>query len=906
MKASPQGSGFIGRVLKARFVRRLIATSVAAVLAFSPMAPWPVTTPAHAGLVKDCFDAFADGYDTASAAIALAENGDFMECAGEMASSTGTDLFLDASVVLMTALGIAGDFNSINSCKAALANAIAVPILEALKLLVGPGSLLGGFLAKILGQSVVNQLVGFADNALQQDFVDFLNEFLGPLMHDLNCGCELVGGAMQIGKTLEQEAKDTAACFGDLAKVAEAIGKGVVEAAKWLGKEIGELGGDIEQGAEDAYCDTIGAIFGGCSSNAPPPPPENIGTTTGGALAVACTEGFQFGYKTGPNTYKPFCGCTPGSTLVSRTGGGKMNCKCDDPTQGYGNDSDVMSSGCSACAGTINEDGSCHTCDPGPVGTVAIVDHEKNVCHYTAICDAPLVYDSSSQSCTLCPANFVSNEQLVVDQTSTVEHGPGRCVECPSGTAAPVGSINCQPLNCSLVQEPDAWSGHSCVACDSVGHRLDADVCLDSSGKPLYPPTECSWGSSFPLGNGISSTAAYNSADCKPLDCKGTDHPDDDGHECMKCQNVLTLPKEIFGGAKPVAKMSVGAGTMVSLSNGRVLLFTGGQQRGGTKEVQLTDSDGKTQTVNAGGSSGGGGDTVQVCLDPDNNPAHRPHFQTSNFIVPGVEILRQQPDLQFQDYKPPSAYLIPGSTGTDPGNFPDTPNLGTSLNGAATGADLPMTVPGQKRPPRPPRSPGGTATTVPAQGNQGGSSTSVPAEGNGAAAPSRSKGDGKGGFTTETVPAEGDGKNSGARTGVGPARSSKGKTKGGYTTETVPAEGGGPRSAGPSRSSKRHDNSGYTTETMPAEGSGPPPKTGPQLRATPQLNEGPQLRTKPELNGGQQLQLAPRSAPAQGGQAAPSLGSQQDRTKPTLNDSSSGPTLTPNGGRNLSTNPFGR
>jgi len=937
--------GLIGRILKARLVRRVVAVSIAVVLALSPVAPWPAVTPANAGL-GSCLDAFTDQFNVAYVGTKLATDSSFLACSGQMAASGGADVVLDAAVALMAGFGIGGDFTDRATCEGALSKTIAGPLIEALKLLVGPGSVLGDALAALLGQNAVNQLLSFADNATQSDFNNFISEFLGPLGNDLSCGCQLVGGAMEIGHAIAAEAKDTGECLGALADIVGELGKGLVSAAKWLGKEVGAALGDVEHAAEATYCETIGALLGSCDDG-PTPPPENVGTRTGGGLALGCTAGDHFGYVTTSGGYAPACTCYGASHVKAI--GARTHCECNDPTLAYGDDSDAKHVGsCIACDGIINADGSCHRCGVAPAGWTAdsgvpfegaapagmtyVADRKNNQCHLTAQCNSPEVYDPATGSCSLCPANFAADQHWVVDQYGAAELSLGTCMACPAGTSAPAGSFICKPLNCSLVEQPDAVGGHTCVPCASVGHRLDADVCLGADGKPLYQPQECAWGSSLPLGNGYSYEAAYRPIDCRPLNCKGTDHPDDAGHACIKCQNVVTIPKGMTGEASVAGRMSMSDGTMVSLSNGQMLTFANYEGKGGAPEIRVAGSDGQTHTISkGGGSSGGSGEMVQVCLDPDNNPAHKGHYSPNNWKIPGLQVVRDQPDLKYQDYKPPSAYSSGnllgnnGASGSDPGNNPIIkPELG-SMPGGAAGVGTPM-MPGRQPVPPPPPG-GGTGRTLPAERDKGYSSRTVPAEGDKGYSSRTVPAEGDKGYSSRTVPAEGD---KDVPTSTGPARTSKGndKGKGNYTTVTVPAEGETPTSTGPARNSKKvgdkpaaspSKGEGYKIAPMGSGGDGSSAKGSgiPQSHPTPglsngqplrpSLNDEPQMRMTPRLNDSPQLRAAPQLNPTpQAGRAPPASGNttQPERIRPTLNDSRSGPVF--NSGTGAPTNPFAR
>lgn len=511
-------------------------------------------------------------------------------------------------------------------------------------------------------------------------------------------------------------------------------------------------------------------------------------------------------------------------------------------------------------------------------------------------------------------------------------------------------------MNCSLTQQVDDKNGgHACIACQgSIKHILDADVCLDSQGNAMSQPKNCAWGSNLTLGDGTVSPVAYDLDDCKPVSCKGTDHIDFGGHECMKCQNIMNVPLALLGGSGggnggglQVIPMDGGKAT-VSGSNGNTYQV-GHVEKDGAKYAEITGPDGKVQTTKGGGK----GPMVQVCLDP---PVTQPNY--APLKIPGLQIEREKPDLQYQDYKPPSAYY-PGNLfgnkstpGGDPGNNPIKPDLGNAIQGGAAATSARMAMPGRPVPPPPPG--GGTGGTVPAQDDKGYSSHTVPAEGDGKSPPTStgpgrtSKGKDndkdKGSYTTVTVPAEPD-----APTNTGPGRNSKGKNDGktsgapagGYESFTLEGkDASAPNSTGPGRNSRGKDKGGYSSRTDPAKGDGtngnvykydkddgyvkpkdsgsssgtPQPRPtpglnkGPELRATPRLNDGAPLRATPGLNGGSQLRATPQVNPTPPAGRMPSTSSNTtqpaERTRPTLNDSRSGPTLSP--GTGAPANPFGR
>ena len=913
------------------------------------------------------------------------------ECAGQIAD--GDILMAAITVILAADAAINGGFHSGTGDQAAqcsnLVNVtIARAIVEGLEALDSTTA----------GHGVVNTLfVGQEDKVFgylkstsgAADLIADLKDIPGfsELMSEITCGCTLVGNTIDLAKDVVRLTEDSVAC-------GQVVGKFFVG----VGRAIGSIGYDLGEWIE---------CYGGCQVPGVDSTQQNDANQIVGN--AYCSAGLnQFQYSTVTNidtsgstttTSKYSCDC-PSDTTTHYLGGDSFDtatslfCACNDPTEAYSSElhakvaDNTITTSCQACPSGpgkgIGPYGDCTSfvC-PAIAGMVGTPDtpgpggSDWGVCTYRHACADGSVANASTGACDVCAANqaaqYGDGKDPIgfMDQGQLVFYGSaqdaGQCVDCPSGTASVAGSIVCTPLNCPLTQRvDDAAGGHSCVACDHVAQVLDAKVCVDDQGNALYAPQQCAWGTARPVqrgGAGELSPVAYNPADCRPLDCKGTDHPDDDGHQCKHCDAVVNLPMSVFGGNASGAKtvsMPDGSKT-ISLPGGKSVSLGSIQSSGNGRSVSVTSTTGKIQVVNIGGAAKE--KTVAICLDPDNNPADRKPVK-----LPGPVIYEQPPNLH-----PTESDLRPGVVvpfGGDPGDNP-------IINGGGTATSVPAklpTGPGNRLPPPggnssslpaqggpssgnvstvPAQGSGGTATPTPAQGEptrepsrkpgeSGGTSSALPAEGDGktrpiGAGPSRTpKGSDSGAFTTETQPAEGN-----RPLGVGPDRSSKDKGNSGYTTETMPAEGNGPVNAGPSRSSKGKAGGGYTTFTMPAEGDGPSPKNSPQLRETPKLNEGPQLRTTPTLNGTQQLRLAPQLNPPQGARAPtpsnnapqqPTLNStpqvrptpqlnpsqggrtppaplsnapQPGRMKPTLNGSTTGPTLTP-GEHNPSNNPFAR
>jgi hypothetical protein len=909
------------RVLRCLTVRasakQLTASLMVALLILSPFTPLApvVIVPAQASNVQDCLSSIGDA---AKLAKTLAQ--DLPGIASCGAKAAGGDVVMAAIAIILAGYvvgngGKFGDGTQVAACDALIDGTLATLILDGLKAVHDAGS---------VGHDAIDDLLGGEDNAQEAfgasgEVGNLLQSIpgLSAMLGEAKCGCWMVGGAIDIGKATIELAKDAGACSAVVAdfvlSVGSAIGSGLYATGEYVecGLNPGACGGAN-------YGTQTNIVYGNCSA----------GPVTITSFTTDYVDQVHGDRKV--VTYGAGCQC-PGGTHERLLDGPTIDiahhlaCVCNDASLAYDG-----SGSCQACDGYINGDGTCHACSTTVPGLVSFGDKDERACHVRPLCASPRAYDSATNSCATCQANFFADEKPSLNSAGD-NTNPGQCTACGPGQYSAAGAASCSFLNCSLTQQVDDKNGgHTCIPClGSIAHRLDADVCLDSQGAAIQQPQTCAWGKNLTLGDGTTSPAAYNTDDCKPVSCKGTDHIDLGGHECMKCQNIMNVPLTLLGGGSGAGGLEVipmsGGKAMVNGSNGKTYTVEH-VEKDGAKYGQVTGPDGKVQTAKGGGK----GPMVQVCLDP---PVTQPIPVIPK--IPGLQVIRDKPDQQYQDYQPRPAYLgnlfgnIRTVPGADPGNFPDNSKLGTAIQGGAAATGTPMAMPGRPVPPPPPG--GGNGHTVPAEGDKGTgypsrtapvegdnsySSHTVPAEGDNKGAPTstgpgRTKGKENGGYTTHTVPAEGE-----APTSTGPARTSKakddGKTSGapvgGYTSFTLEGrDASDPTSTGPGRNSKGKDGSktgveGYKSFTLPAEGDGSSSKGVPQPHPTPRLNDRPQLRATPSLSNTPQL----RATPQAGRTPTTTSNTTQpaERTRPTLNDSRSGPALSP--GTGAPGNPFGR
>ncbi len=160
---------------------------------------------------EQCYDAAVSVGDAAATTLAKAPG--ISACIAEMGTANAGGAVM---LGVISALYIAGEFNTQDQCNALLASAIA----KALGAMLAQSPDLQSALADLVsffggnGEKAVEQLINYA--ASEAVAAMSTSGDLAPLFGALSCGCTIVGGLAEIGTAIVEAKEDSKACLGPI------------------------------------------------------------------------------------------------------------------------------------------------------------------------------------------------------------------------------------------------------------------------------------------------------------------------------------------------------------------------------------------------------------------------------------------------------------------------------------------------------------------------------------------------------------------------------------------------------------------------------------------------------------------------------------------------------------------
>ncbi len=476
----------------------------------------------------------------------------FQQCTAQV---SGGDAIMIAAMAGLTALWTADNsiFQNEDGCKGLITTTLVRAFAKELQKLIDDNPDFNKFLASIITQKGVDDLLALAKQEGADAIADAASQIPAVFMMYLNCGCKVAGTTAEIVKLLGEVSDNAEACqdlvsnpgqiFEDLYKdplgtvgaiaqiycdgisgglcskigdIAKAIGEGVKDVVTFLGDAcettgLCELLGDAWESGKQAAKEGIecgaavltAGLFGDCDfSDGETQPPT--GETTGVGLGVACLPGV-LSAKWNPVTKTadpPGCVCMAGAKLT-KMGGNYYSCQC---AAGLGYSFDGSNLSCAACSTEEQWDPAKGTATVFKVGTNGTCVPEVFSCARGQ--KLSLLTMPSGQKAGFCGRVCKPGSVYDPDYSSNVAWDPNECSICAANTRQ-IGE-SCEPCakHTSSKEGSSVCSYFKCIGFTYVSDDApnQCSACPMYKGKrrcPVTPPPVATPGLLAPCADGL-------------------------------------------------------------------------------------------------------------------------------------------------------------------------------------------------------------------------------------------------------------------------------------------------------------------------------------------------------------------------------------------------------------------
>lgn len=535
-----------------RIIKRLSQSIAALMLALTTVVASPHA--ARASALDDLKKCMAVPEVAAKAGEQISEMmGDpfFQQCTAQV---SGGDAIMIAVMAGLTALWGADNsiFQDEDGCKGLITTTLVRAFAKELDKLIKENPDFNNFLASIITQKGVDDLLALAKQEGADAIADAASQIPAVFMMYLNCGCKVAGTTAEVVKLLGEVSDNAEACqdlvsnpgqiFEDLYKdplgtvgaiaqiycdgisgglcskigdIAKAIGEGVKDVVTFLGDAcettgLCELLGDAWESGKEAAKEGIecgaavltGGLFGDCDFGEGETQPPT-GTTTGIGLGVACMPGI-LAAKWNPQTKTaepPGCVCMSGSKLVKMSGN-YYKCQCD---AGLGYSFDGSKLQCAACSTEEQWDSAKGTVTISKVGNNGTCVPEVFSCAQGQ--KPSLLTMPSGQKAAFCSRVCKPGSVYDPDYHSNVAWDPNECSICAANTRQ-VGE-SCEPCakHTSSKEGSSVCSYFKCTGFTYVSDDApnQCSACPMYKGQPRCPmvgPPTAKWKLTAPCPSG--------------------------------------------------------------------------------------------------------------------------------------------------------------------------------------------------------------------------------------------------------------------------------------------------------------------------------------------------------------------------------------------------------------------